>query len=129
MQETHNNCFGLKICSTTLCQAETEKHELHCCYVVVTFRYSCLSFFAWRKVVLHFFNPKQLCRVSCLLWCYFLKWFSIILQNASYGAPFSYYHFCFVAFIKHNCFQIVYSIFPFQYHILLKSLEYIKCFC
>ena len=27
MQETRNNCFGSKICSTTLRQAKTGKHE------------------------------------------------------------------------------------------------------
>ena len=35
------------------------------------FRHSCLPVFAWRRVVLHFFDPKQLLRVSCILWRYF----------------------------------------------------------
>ena len=29
--------------------------------------------FAWRRVVLHFFDPKQLLRVSCIWWCYLSK--------------------------------------------------------
>ena len=39
--------------------------------------YSCLTVFAWRRVVLRFFDPKQLLRVSCILWCYYPKCFSI----------------------------------------------------
>ena len=39
--------------------------------VAVTFRHSCLLVFAWRRVVLHFFDPKQLLRVASFLWCYF----------------------------------------------------------
>ena len=73
MQETHSNCFRLKKCSTTLRQAKTDN----------TFRHSCLPVFTWRRIVLHFFDPKQLLRVSCILWCYFLKWYSTMLQNAS----------------------------------------------
>ena len=45
--------------------------------VAVLFRHSCLPVFAWRRVVLHIFNPKQLLRVSCILWCYLSKWLSI----------------------------------------------------
>ena len=36
-------------------------------YVVVIFRHSCLPVFAWRRVVLHIFDPKQLLRVSCMV--------------------------------------------------------------
>ena len=52
-------------------------------YVVVIFRYSCLPVFAWRRVVLRIYDPKQLLRVSCILWCYYSKYYSIILENAS----------------------------------------------
>ena len=63
MQETRNNCFG---------------------NVAVTFRHSCLHGFAGRRVVLHFFDPKRLLRVSYILWCCFTKWYSTIPQNASF---------------------------------------------
>ena len=52
-------------------------------YVAVAFRHSCLTVFAWRRVVLRFFDPKQLLRISCILWCYYSKWYSIIFENAS----------------------------------------------
>ena len=53
-------------------------------FVAVTFRHSCLPVFVWRRVVLHFFGPKQLVRVSCILWYFFFsKWYSTVLQNAS----------------------------------------------
>ena len=52
-------------------------------YIAVTFRHSCLTVFAWRRVVLRFFDPKQLLRVSCILWCYYPKCYSIIFENAS----------------------------------------------
>ena len=42
-------------------------------YVAVTFWHSCLPVFAWRRIVLRFFDPKQLLRVSCILWCYYAK--------------------------------------------------------
>ena len=48
-------------------------------YVAVTFRHSCLPVFVWRTVVVCFFDPKQLLRVSCILWCYLTKWYSTIL--------------------------------------------------
>ena len=35
--------------------------------------HSCLPVFAWRRVVLRFFDPKQLLRVSCILWRYLSK--------------------------------------------------------
>ena len=54
----------------------------HTWYVAVIL-HSCLPVFACRRVVLHFFDPKQLLRVSCILWWYLSKWFSTILQNAS----------------------------------------------
>ena len=49
-------------------------------YFVVTFRHSCFPVFAWRSVMLRFFDPKQLLRVSCILWCYFSKCYYIILH-------------------------------------------------
>ena len=51
--------------------------------VAVAFRYPCLPVFAWRRVVVRLFDPKQLFRVSCTLWCYFSKCYLIILQNGS----------------------------------------------
>ena len=44
-------------------------------YLAVTFRHSCLPVFACRRVVLHFFDPKQLLQVSFILWCYFQSHF------------------------------------------------------
>ena len=40
MQETCNNCFGSKICITTVCQVKTSEHEcrnITAAYVAVTF--------------------------------------------------------------------------------------------
>ena len=45
--------------------------------VAVTFWHSCLPFLAWRRVLLCFFDPKQLLRVSCILRCYYRKFYSI----------------------------------------------------
>ena len=50
-------------------------------FVAVTFRHSCSPVIAWRRIVLHFIDLKQLLRVSCFLRCYLSKWFSTILQN------------------------------------------------
>ena len=57
-----------------------ERQQQH---VAVAFRLSCLPVFAWRRVVLRFFNSKQLLRVSCILWWYYPKYYSIILENVS----------------------------------------------
>ena len=46
-------------------------------YVAVAFRHLCLTVLAWRRVVLRFFDLKQLLRVSCILWCYYSKCQSI----------------------------------------------------
>ena len=46
--------------------------------IAVKFRHSCLPVFAWRRIVLRFFDPKQLLPVSCILWCYFLKCYQIM---------------------------------------------------
>ena len=40
-------------------------------YAAVTFRHLCLPVSAWWRVMLHFYDLKQLLRVSCILWCYF----------------------------------------------------------
>ena len=66
MQETRNNCFGSKKRSTTLLQAKTVKHECRnatvvALYVAVAFRHSCLTVFAWRRVVLRFPTRKNCC--------------------------------------------------------------------
>ena len=104
MQETRNNCFGSKKYSTTLLQAVIGKHSF-------TFRHSCLPISAWRRVVLHFFDPKQLFRVSWILWCYLSKWFSII---PFFVFPFYLKFklllkrmFCFIFFYDHGFVQIL----------------------
>ena len=50
-------------------------------YVTVTFRHSCLPVFTWRRVILHIFDPKQLLRVPCILWCHYLKCYWIISKK------------------------------------------------
>ena len=42
-------------------------------YHAVTLRNSCLPVLAWRRVVLRFFDQKQLLLVSYFRWCYFTK--------------------------------------------------------
>ena len=76
MQETRNNCFGLKKCSMTFLQARTGKQRVPKCNSNV--RCCCILAF-----VLRFVDPKQLLRVSCILWYYYPKCYSIILENAS----------------------------------------------
>ena len=41
-------------------------------YVSVILLHVCLTRFVWRRVVLRFFDPKQLLRVLCI-WCWFAK--------------------------------------------------------
>ena len=54
MQETCNNCFGSKICSTTLRQAKTGKHK-------------------WRNVITMYFTLRMYCYISALMFnCFFL---------------------------------------------------------
>ena len=48
-------------------------------FVALTFRDSCLPIFTWLRVVLRFFNPNKLLRVSWILWRYYSKWYSVIL--------------------------------------------------
>ena len=54
-----------------------------------TFRHLCLPVFTWRRVVVHFFNPKQILRVSCILWCYFQNDFQPYFKTLVCGASFS----------------------------------------
>ena len=93
MKETCNICFGSKIFSKTIHQEKTGKHEsqlliaaktkylklflVHCCYI------SALVFICFHltKVVLRIFDLKKLLRVSCILWCYYLKCYSVVLKN------------------------------------------------
>ena len=119
MQEIRNNYFGSKMCSTTLRQAKTGKHECrnitatYLLYfktrnitgtviypkynnVAVIFRHSCLPVFAWRLVV-HIFDP-QLLRVSYILWCYHSKSYSIILENTCL--------WCFIVISSLFCFYL-----------------------
>ena len=83
--------------------------------ITVIFRHSFLPVFERRRVLLHFFDPKQLLRVSCILWCYFTKWYSTILQNASLWCSKSYFKniFMWSLFYKlnsmivfHKCFKM-----------------------
>ena len=78
MQETRNNNFGSKKCSTTLRQAKTGKHE--CRNVTAT----SLLHFGTRA-----YDPKQLLRVSCILWCYFQSDFQLYFKTPVCGDPFS----------------------------------------
>ena len=69
MQETRDNFFGSKQCSTTL-------------------RLTFLLHFGTRAYLFSpdegsyyiFFYPKQLLRISCILWCYFSKRYQIIIS-------------------------------------------------
>ena len=107
MQEICNNCFGSKICNTILRQAKTGKHE--CRKVTAIFRHSCLPVFAWWRVVLSIFDPKQLLRVSFILWCYYPKCYPIIFENASL--------WCFIAIFNNNVSLNIrkYIIYLFKY--------------
>ena len=70
-----------------------------------------LPVFPWRRVVLRFFNPKRMLQVSCILWCYILKCYSIILQNANLW-----------------CFNVVYCIYDSKHwcrRVFLENLEII----
>ena len=75
MQEIRNSCFGSK----NVARPFFRRKQVSTTYVAVTFRHSCLPVFAWRRVVLRFIDPKQLLRISCILWCYYPKCYSIIL--------------------------------------------------
>ena len=90
MQETCNNCFGLKKCSRILCQAKTGKHECRNIIATLLFYFGTRAYLfspdedsSWRRVVLHIFDSKQLLRIFCILWRYYSKHYSIILENAS----------------------------------------------
>ena len=76
MQEIRNNCFGWKNVARPFVRRKQLSTSAE--YVAVTFRHSCLTFFPWRRVVLCFFDLKQLLRVSCILWFYYPKCYSII---------------------------------------------------
>ena len=118
MQETRNNCFGSKICSTTLRQAKTDKHECRNITAIwnittTVFRHLCLPVFAWRRVVLrlllHFgtraflFLPDE---GSCYIFstrnncCQFLAPYCVNIQSVTQsflktpvcGASLTYYH-------------------------------------
>ena len=88
MQETRNNCFRSKKCSTTLRQAKTGKQE--CRNVTATYMSSLvLTCFCLMKGCAAFF------RLDC---CEFLASYDVILQSDIQlyfktpvcGAPFSY---------------------------------------
>ena len=46
-------------------------------------RHSCLPVYPEEGSCYVFSDPKQLLRVSCILWCYYPKYHLIILENAS----------------------------------------------
>ena len=59
MQETRNNCFGSKKCSTILLQVKTGKHKsrnVHCCYVSTLV----LTYFPLTKGRATFFRPETI---------------------------------------------------------------------
>ena len=81
MQKTCNNCFRSKICSTTLCQAKTGKHEhqnvavrcmnaVRCCYILPL----ALTYFALTKGHATYFRPET---ISLILRWYYPKCCSI----------------------------------------------------
>ena len=71
MQETRNNCFGSKICSTTLRQTKTGKHE-------------CRTLLLYFGIRAYMFSPDE---VSCYIFstqnncCEFLASYGIIIQS------------------------------------------------
>ena len=75
MQETNNNCFGSKICSTTLCQGKTGKHE--CRNITVTY------YFGTRAYLI---SPEE---GSCYVFsiqnncCEFFASYSVIIQSVA----------------------------------------------
>ena len=71
-----------------ICFFMTETTELLVMVVAVTFRHSCSLVITWRRVVLHFIDPKQLLQISCFLWCYLSKWFPTILQDQALVRPY-----------------------------------------
>ena len=75
MQETRKNCFGSK----NVAQPFFRRKQLSTSAEMQ--QHSCLTVSAWRRVVLRFFDPKQLLRVSCILWCYYPKCYSITFQH------------------------------------------------
>ena len=86
MQETRNNCFGSKNVARPFFrrkQLSTSAKMQQQRTLLLHFGTRCLPVFAWRKIMLHFFNPKQLLRVSCILWCYYPKCYSIVFVIAS----------------------------------------------
>ena len=77
------------------------------------------------------FDPKQLLWVSCILWCYFTKWFSTILLNASLLCSI----FVDFSFSNHGCylqkwnvrfiFSCVYSLIELmKIHLMLNFIEW-----
>ena len=82
MQETHNNCFGSKKCSTTLCQAKINKHECRnvaamyvcCCYISALV----LTYFRLIKSRAIFFLTRNNCCefLASYFQVLFSKWFS-----------------------------------------------------
>ena len=77
MQDTRNKCFLSKKRSTTFFQVKIGKHK----YVAVIILHSSFPIFEGRKVALCFFYPKQLLVVSCILRCYFSKWFLFTINT------------------------------------------------
>ena len=101
-------------------------------YFAVIFRHSCLPVFAWRRVVLHIFDPKQLLRVSCMLSCHYPKCYSInsncnlFLIGNLYQKKFKYWYWHSFSSLTILWQQVIithhtqYLIFLVQYFIILQ---------
>ena len=70
MQETRNNCFGLKICSTALRQAKTDKHEFR--NITATYLYfgTSAAYFLPETIVANFLH-------------FMLLFFKVLLNHSS----------------------------------------------
>ena len=77
--------------------------------IAVVFPHSCLPVLPDEGLCYVFTTPKQFLGVFCILWCYFFKWYSIILQNTICSAPLSYimqYEWNFAEYFYHFIFRL-----------------------
>ena len=82
MQETRNNCFGSKICRTTLRQAKTGKHE--CRNITATVPKIVLTCFRLTKDRATYFRPETIVASFLLLMVLLSK----VLLNHSWKRQF-----------------------------------------
>ena len=81
MQETRNNCFESKICSMTLCQAKTSKHE---CQNVRAIYVAVISH--WFNTRAYLFSPDKgsgnlfSTQNNC---CQFLASYGVVIQSVT----------------------------------------------